>query len=235
MLSDLRESGCLAAHTKIYDPISGEYNEIIDLVGKENFYVSALNPETLKLESVKAKKCFHSGRKKTYRLKTASGNEVEASANHPFLRGHDWIALEDLAVGDYIACNRVVTTPEKKCRVDDQELIVLPNPEDINKLANSDLFWDKIISIEPLDEVDVYDIEVPEFHNFLAENIIVHNSIEQDADMVMMIYRDDYYNPESEKAGMADLIIAKHRSGPVGIVELLFQASITKFKNPVRL
>lgn len=59
-------------------------------------------------------------------------------------------------------------------------------------------------------------------------------SIEQDADIVMFIYRDDYYNQESERAGMADLIISKQRSGPVGVVELLFQSNITKFKNPVR-
>lgn len=60
-------------------------------------------------------------------------------------------------------------------------------------------------------------------------------SIEQDADIVLMIYRDDYYNPETEKPGVADLILAKHRSGPVGNVELLFQSNITKFKNPARV
>lgn len=60
-------------------------------------------------------------------------------------------------------------------------------------------------------------------------------SIEQDADIVMFIYRDEYYNPETtEKAGIADVIIAKHRSGPVGVVELLFQNNITKFKNPLQ-
>lgn len=60
-------------------------------------------------------------------------------------------------------------------------------------------------------------------------------SIEQDADIVLMIYRDDYYNPETEKPGIADLILAKHRSGPVGKFELLFQSNITKFKNPARV
>ncbi len=58
-------------------------------------------------------------------------------------------------------------------------------------------------------------------------------SIEQDADIVMFIYRDDYYNDQSEKAGIADVIIAKQRSGPTGNVELLFQNNITKFKNPI--
>jgi len=60
-------------------------------------------------------------------------------------------------------------------------------------------------------------------------------AIEQDADIVLMIYRDEYYNPETEKAGIADLIIAKQRSGPVGSLELVFQSNITKFKNPARI
>lgn len=59
-------------------------------------------------------------------------------------------------------------------------------------------------------------------------------SIEQDADMVMFIYRDEYYNPESTNKGEAELIIAKHRNGPTGKVTLLFQPSITKFRNPAR-
>lgn len=69
-------------------------------------------------------------------------------------------------------------------------------------------------------------------------------SIEQDADIVMFIYRDEYYKnaeggdeDEAEKAankGEAEIIIAKHRNGPVGTVKLLFQGNITKFKNPIK-
>lgn len=57
-------------------------------------------------------------------------------------------------------------------------------------------------------------------------------SIEQDADLVMFIYRDEYYNAESERPGIADIIIAKQRNGPVGSVELLFRNNITRFLNP---
>ena len=57
-------------------------------------------------------------------------------------------------------------------------------------------------------------------------------SIEQDADIVMFIYRDEYYNPETDKPGIADIIISKQRNGPVGNVELLFRNNITKFLNP---
>ncbi len=59
-------------------------------------------------------------------------------------------------------------------------------------------------------------------------------SIEQDADIVMFIYRDEYYNPDNlDNKGKAEIIISKQRNGPVGSVELLFQGNITRFKNPV--
>lgn len=57
-------------------------------------------------------------------------------------------------------------------------------------------------------------------------------SIEQDADIVMFIYREEYYDPDNiEKKNKAEIIVAKQRNGPIGSVELLFQSNITKFKN----
>jgi replicative DNA helicase len=56
-------------------------------------------------------------------------------------------------------------------------------------------------------------------------------SIEQDSDIVMFIYRDDVYNPDSERKNIADIIVAKHRNGPVGEVSLFFQASQTRFRD----
>ena len=56
-------------------------------------------------------------------------------------------------------------------------------------------------------------------------------AIEQDADIVMFLYRDDYYNPESEKKNITECIIAKHRNGSIGKVELLFLSQHTKFAN----
>ncbi|MBR5377016.1 MAG: replicative DNA helicase [Lachnospiraceae bacterium] len=58
-------------------------------------------------------------------------------------------------------------------------------------------------------------------------------AIEQDADMVMFIYRDDYYNEDSDRKGIADIIIAKHRNGEVGKVSLVWLASLTKFENMI--
>ncbi len=56
-------------------------------------------------------------------------------------------------------------------------------------------------------------------------------SIEQDADVVLFIYRDDYYEKESEKKGIAEILVRKHRNGPVGEVDLYFQPEQTRFRN----
>jgi replicative DNA helicase len=63
---------------------------------------------------------------------------------------------------------------------------------------------------------------------FLAD-LRESGSLEQDADMVAFLYREDYYNPESDKKNITELIIAKQRNGPVGTIELLFQKEFSKF------
>ncbi len=105
--------------------------------------------------------------------------------------------------------------------------------EYLYNLANSDIFWDEIVEIKELGIEDVYDMTVDEVHNFIANDIIVHNSIEQDADLVMFIHRPEYYkkNPTPEEEGLAEIIIAKQRNGPTGVVKLAFIKDITKFEN----
>ena len=96
-------------------------------------------------------------------------------------------------------------------------------------LAQSDVYWDEVVSIDVDGDADVYDLTVEKMHNFIANDIMLHNSIEQDADIVMFIYREDVYNPDTERKNIADIIVAKHRNGPVGEVSLYFQASQTRF------
>ncbi len=101
-------------------------------------------------------------------------------------------------------------------------------------LATSDVAWDTIVSITELGPEPVYDATVLGTHNFVAEGIVVHNSIEQDADVVMFIYRDEVYNAESPDRGTAEIIVAKHRNGPTGVARLAFLDHYTKFANMAR-
>lgn len=68
-------------------------------------------------------------------------------------------------------------------------------------------------------------------HRPMLSDLRESGSIEQDADIVMFLYRDDYYNENSEKKNIAEVIIAKQRSGSTGTVELAWLGSYTKFAN----
>jgi replicative DNA helicase len=103
--------------------------------------------------------------------------------------------------------------------------------EALRALAESDIYWDEVASIEAAGEEVVFDLTVPGPHNFVAGDVFVHNSIEQDADMVAFVYRDEIYNPTDENKGLAELIIAKHRNGETGTVEMVFLGETTSFRN----
>ena len=102
---------------------------------------------------------------------------------------------------------------------------------DLEMVATNDVFWDQIASMESLGEQPVYDATVPGTHNFVANGISLHNSIEQDSDVVILLHREDAYERESPRAGEADLIVAKHRNGPTATVTVAFQGHYSRFVN----
>ncbi len=104
--------------------------------------------------------------------------------------------------------------------------------DELRSLATSDVYWDGIASIEPDGVEEVFDLTIPNLHNFVAGDIVVHNSIEQDADVVGFVFREEVYNRDREDLkGLAELIIAKQRNGPIGTVNLVFLHAQTKFEN----
>jgi len=100
---------------------------------------------------------------------------------------------------------------------------------DLEVLAVNDLLWDRVVSIEPDGVEEVFDATVLGTHNFIANGIAVHNSIEQDADIVILLHREDAYEKESPRAGEADFIVAKHRNGPTANIVVAFQGHFSRF------
>ncbi|MBI4193279.1 MAG: replicative DNA helicase [Candidatus Colwellbacteria bacterium] len=103
----------------------------------------------------------------------------------------------------------------------------LGSVREIACLAHPDVCWDEIVSIAPAGDELVYDATVEDTHNFVANDVIIHNSIEQDADVVIFI------NPPTAAAeeGATEIIIAKHRNGPLGSVRLRFDKDLASFQN----
>jgi replicative DNA helicase len=278
ILSDLRESGCLAGDSRVYLPDEGVYRPIRELVGQSGFRVLSVDPESWRLEPRVVTNAFSTGRKPVFKLRTRLGREIRATGNHKFLAFDGWRRLDDLAPGMRVAVPRTLPGPERQTMSDselallghrigdgctlpshalqyttrDRELAglvatlaedvfgdgVIPRiargeivgSEELVRLATSDVYWDEIISVDADDVEDVYDLTVEELHNFVADDILAHNSIEQDSDLVVFIYRDEYYNPdETDQQGLAELIVAKHRNGPTDSLKLSFLKRYAKF------
>jgi replicative DNA helicase len=102
--------------------------------------------------------------------------------------------------------------------------------DELELLATSDVYWDQIKSIVADGTEEVYDLTVEDLHNFVAGDVVIHNSIEQDADVVAFLFRPEYYKSD-EKPGIAEVHVAKHRNGPTGTIELKFRRDHTRFYN----
>jgi replicative DNA helicase len=106
--------------------------------------------------------------------------------------------------------------------------------KDLAAIATSDVLWDEVVAVEPIGPVEVFDATVIGTHNFVANGIVVHNSIEQDADVVMFLYRDEVYHADTSDKDTAEVIVAKHRSGRTGVCRLVFLDYCTLFANMAR-
>jgi replicative DNA helicase len=133
-----------------------------------------------------------------------------------------WAAVGTRSRGDL---NLSVSPSRKRL----QRIANVLEDADLEMLATNDVFWDTVSSVESLGCQDVYDATVLGSHNLVANGTNLHNSIEQDADVVILLHREDAYERESPRAGEADLIVAKHRNGPTTTVTVAFQGHYSRF------
>lgn len=150
------------------------------------------------------------GQKPIYRIETILGQHLFISSNHKIMTNLGWKKLDQLVYNNFIGIKLLL-------------ILFLSN--------NLNLTWDKIIKVTYEKLSPVYDFQISKISNYVASTVVLHNSIEQDADMVIMLYRDEYYNKETKDKDIIEVIIAKHRNGPIGTTRLLFDRKYLRFFN----
>ncbi len=113
--------------------------------------------------------------------------------------------------------------------------VPMANDAECGSPVSGDLFWDRIVAITADGEAEVFDLTVPGPANWLADAVVSHNSgaIEQEADMVLLIYREEVYDRNTTRKGIAEIDLVKHRNGEIGTFLLTFQGQYTRFANYV--
>jgi replicative DNA helicase len=205
--------------------------------------ISGTRDQTHFLQRVGAFGPRRSGAEKLWRLLAAkrAGTNVDTLPIEFFekvkasmaVRGVSHRAMSLARGTSYGGSSRFRFAPSRALMAEYADLL---DDETLLTCAESDLFWDRVVEVVPAGEEEVYDLTVPGPASWLADGIVSHNSgaIEQDADMVMFLYRDEYYNSESDDKGIAEVIVGKHRNGPTGKVQLAWLEQYTKFASLAR-
>nr|QWK41901.1 DNA replication helicase [Protohalopteris sp.] len=202
ILADLRESGCLCVK---------ETKNFMNIIDKKLSSIFCWTGNSLSKEVILNIK--FTGRKPIYKLETKLGWSILISSNHSVLTNIGWKNLDKLNNMDFISLKLLFS-----------KLFVTP-------YSDSFLTWEKIIKIRYQKLASVYDLQISKFSNYFTNHLVVHNSIEQDADIVIMLYRDEYYNKETVEKNIIEIIISKHRNGPIGTTKLIFDPKYLRFFN----
>jgi len=231
-LADLRESGCLTGETLVTMANTGERIPIRELVERSGFEVWALNETTKALERARVTHAFCTGRKPVFQLETTCGRMIRATANHKFLGQNGWTRLDQFQPGNALLVPRM-----RLERLGERRSVSSPVYEEPASLRcaarltdNVAVEWAVIRSIVPDGIEEVFDLTVPGPANFLANDFLPHNSIEQDADTVMMLHRPDRYEPGQQES-IIEVIIAKQRNGPTGEVTLAYLKEFMRYED----
>lgn len=204
ILADLRESGCI---NFFFQEHFTNFTTTL-----KNRITYCWTGEFVSKQKIFDIKC--TGQKPIYKLETNFGWDIFLTSDHKVLTEKGWKKLNQVLLNNLISIK-----------------LLLLSSNSLNSCNKSFLTWDKIIKITYKKLAPVYDLQISSYSNYFVNRVIVHNSIEQDADIVIMLYRDDYYNKENSEKNIIELIIAKHRNGPIGSTKLIFDPKFLRFFN----
>ena len=158
---------CVVGETRVIDADTGRWRTVEEIMsGKVPFRSTLACDSTLRLRKRKVVAVVSVGVKPVWCLRTALGHAITATAEHPFLSLTGWRTLGDLRPGDPIAA-------------------VLESREPMD-LENTDICWDTVVEIKECGLQPTYDLQIDGDHNFLANNLIVHNS--HAASFALLVY-----------------------------------------------
>jgi error-prone DNA polymerase len=178
---------CVVGETRVVDADTGKWvtiDEVID--GRASLNSTIACDHDLRLRKRRVLKVMRSGVKPVLRLRTALGHEISATAEHPFMTMTGWVKLGQLKIGDMLATTRSIPMP------------------------GTDLYWDRIVGIEPIGSRETYDLQIEGDHNFVANHFIVHNS--HSASFALLVYTSAWLKHYEPAAFCAALI----NSQPMG-------------------
>jgi error-prone DNA polymerase len=170
---------CVVGETRVVDADTGSWLTIDEVVsGRASLKNTLACDDELRLQKRKVLKVIKSGAKPVWRLRSALGHEIMATAEHPFLAKTGWRELGALAVGDHVATARIP--------------------------PGSDIYWDRIVEIEFIGDRETYDLQIEGDHNFLANHFVVHNS--HSASFALLVYTSAWLKHYEPAAFCAALI-----------------------------
>lgn len=219
LLSDLRESGCISGNNKLYSITQDKFITVKSFNSRQKKHIFlSKRTNSLSLITNYSKKIYITGHKNLFRANLFGGYRIELTAEHKLFTIKGWNKMSVLKENDNIG-------------LFDKFNFTKIFLNKITKLTFTDPIFCIVKSIKYQCSNLVYDLWFPYTKNFLCNNLIIHNSIEQDADIVLMLYREDYYGKQKKNNHISELILAKQRNGPTDSIKLIFDPKIVSFSN----
>ncbi|NP_050662.1 replication helicase subunit (chloroplast) [Guillardia theta] len=230
ILSDLKESGCLSYATNqpyFLKSDNVNFSKLTSLKVSNHYILSATLELLIPFQYNRIypivsliKRELQTGYKVVYELDFYI-SVIVSTVEHYVLTLNGWKRILELTVDDLVAT------------LDIQYLIY--NNTEVD-LFSSNVIFSSVINLICMNRINVYDFWIPKTNNFFVNALLVHNSIEQDADVVLFLYRDSYYqhNLKQSNIDMCEVIVAKHRHGTIGMVNLIFNPNTVSFMNLIK-